>query len=249
MQSSQITIPQIVESRQGKPARPRRSDSNPAKKNAGLRINEPGRKLLMALIFFISLETMAQSDKYSQTMQKNISMLDSAKSIEDLQKIAGNFERIGDAEKTQWLPYYYAALAQTWIGWRPDMKDKDANAEKIRALLAKAEALATNSELYAVENMAASQQMLVDPQTRWKTNGQEAAAALKKGMEADPNNPRLYYLAGMSLFGTPVQYGGGKDKAKPLFEKSVALFKTADPKPLYPNWGKQQAEDMLAKCQ
>ncbi|MDR3716969.1 MAG: hypothetical protein P4L51_29515 [Puia sp.] len=212
-------------------------------------VGQSGKALLMALVFFVSLEAVGQSDKYTQSMQRNIALLDSSKSIPDLQNLAGNFERIGDAEKTKWLPYYYAALAQTWIGWSPETKDKDANAEKIKALLAKAEALETNSELYTIENMAATQQMLVDPQSRWQTNGMEASAALKKGMQADPNNPRLYYLQGMSLFNTPSQYGGGKDKAKPLFEKSLALFKVAQPKPLYPKWGQQQTEDMLAKCQ
>jgi len=57
-------------------------------------------------------------------------------------------------KKTQWLPYYYAALAQTWIGWRPDIKDKDANAQKINAYLAKAEAIEKNAEPIAVENMS-----------------------------------------------------------------------------------------------
>ncbi len=218
-------------------------------KNKTLQVRQPGKKLLMALVFFLSLETMAQTDKYTQSMQKNITLLDSAKSIDELQNIAGNFERIGDAEKTKWLPYYYAALAQAWIGWLPEMKDKDANAEKIKAFVAKAEALETNSELYAVENMAATQQMMVDPQTRWQTNGMEASAALKKGMEADPNNPRLYYLQGMSLFNTPTEYGGGKDKARPVFEKAWALYKAAQPKPLYPKWGRQQSEGMLAQCQ
>jgi len=207
------------------------------------------QKTLLFFALLISLSGVAQSDKYVQTMQKNIAMLDSAKSTDELQSLASTFERIGDAEKTQWLPYYYAALAQTWIGWNPATKDKDANSQKINAYLAKAEAIEKNSELYAVENMSATQQMLVDPQSRWATNGKDAATALQKGMAADPNNPRLYYLQGMSLFGTPEQYGGGKDKAKPLFEKSVALFKAATPKPLYPTWGQKQAEDMLAQCQ
>ena len=175
--------------------------------------------------------------------------MDSGRSIDDLQKISGAFERMGDAEKTQWLPYYYAALAQTWIGWRPEVKDKDQNAEKIKAIVAKAEAVETNSELCAVKNMAATQQMTVDPQTRWQTYGVEASSALQKGLELDPNNPRLYYLRGMSLFNTPPEFGGGKDKAKPLFEKAIALFKAEKPKPLYPHWGQKQAEDMLAQCQ
>jgi hypothetical protein len=207
------------------------------------------QKTLLFFSLLISLSGVAQSDKYVQTMQKTIAQLDTTKSIDGLQSLASTFERIGDAEKTQWLPYYYAALAQTWIGWNPATKDKDANSQKINAYLAKAEAIEKNSELYAVENMSATQQMLVNPQERWATNGKDAATALQNGMAADPNNPRLYYLQGMSLFGTPTQYGGGKDKAKPLFEKSVALFKAAQPKPLYPTWGQKEAENMLAQCQ
>jgi hypothetical protein len=208
------------------------------------------KKTILALVLLASLAAGAQTDKYTLTMQKNLALMDSAKTIDDLQNMAGAFERIGDAEKTRWLPYYYAALAQSRIGWYPNMKDQaDANAAKTKALLAKAESIEKNSELYTIENMTATQQMVVDPQSRWSTYGQEASAALNKGMQADPNNPRLYYLQGMSLFNTPPQYGGGKDKAKPLFEKSVALFKSAQPKPLYPNWGQAQAEAMLAQCQ
>ena len=79
--------------------------------------------------------------------------------------------------------------------------------------------------------MAATQQMMVDPQSRWMSYGKEAGDALTKGMQLDPNNPRVYYLQGMSLFNTPEQFGGGKDKAKPLFEKAVELYKAAKPKP------------------
>jgi hypothetical protein len=206
------------------------------------------QKLLLALALLVTLEISAQTDKYTQVMQKNIALLDSARSIDELQSLAGTFDRIGDAEKTKWLPYYYAALAQTWVGWNPATKDKDANSAKINAFLAKAEAIEKNAELYAVENMSATQQMLVDPQTRWQTNGKDASVALQKGMQADPNNPRLYYLQAMSLLGTPPQFGGGKDKAKPLFEKSVALYKSMKLQTLYPAWGLQQAEDGLAQC-
>lgn len=207
------------------------------------------KKLLFGFAVLIGLACQAQSDKYTAAMQKNLALLDSAKTTDQLQSLAGTFERIGDAEKTQWLPFYYAAFAQTLVGWNPDTKDKDANAQKINAYLAKAEAIEKNAETYAVENMSATQQMLVDPQARWMTNGKEASEALQKGMALDPNNPRLYYLQAMSLFNTPPQFGGGKDKAKPVFEKSVALFRAAQPKPLYPSWGKQQAENMLAQCQ
>lgn len=211
------------------------------------------KKMIIALMLFSSLVVNAQSDKYTAAMQKNLSMFDSAKTTADFQGVAAAFERIGDAEKTQWLPYYYAGLALTMPGWTDTKLDKDANAERIKALCDKADALtqtdADKAEILAVKNMATTQQMIVDPQTRWATYGQEGAKYLQKAKQLDPNNPRLYYLEGAGIFGTPEQYGGGKAKAKPILEKAVELFKAQQPKPLYPHWGQQQAEGMLAQCQ
>jgi hypothetical protein len=87
--------------------------------------------------------------------------MDSAKTVMDWQNTAAMFERIGDAEKTQWLPYYYAGLAYSTIGWMDPKGDADANADKIKALCDKAEAIEKNAELYSLRNMAATQQMIV----------------------------------------------------------------------------------------
>nr|MBA4166230.1 hypothetical protein [Chitinophagaceae bacterium] len=175
--------------------------------------------------------------------------MDSAKTSNDFKSAADGFERVGDAEKTQWLPYYYAGLSLSIDGWRSGTTlNKDDNAARIKALCDKATAINDNSEICALRNMAATQQMLVDPQGRWQTFGKEAGEALQKGMQMDPKNPRLYYLQGMSLFNTPEQFGGGKAKAKPVFEKAMQLFDAETPKPLYPHWGKKQTEDVLTQC-
>ncbi|WP_153800210.1 hypothetical protein [Foetidibacter luteolus] len=207
------------------------------------------KKILTVIALTAAVMVHAQDDKFTGAMKKNLAQFDSVKTTQDYTNLANNFERIGDAEKTQWLPYYYAGLALTTAAWSDQSLDKDKNAEKVKALCDKAEAIEKNAEILTIRNMAATQQMMVDPQNRWQTYGMEAGSALQKGMQIDPNNPRLYYLQGMSIFNTPEQFGGGKDKAKPIFEKAVALFKAAQPKPLYPNWGQKQAEDMLAKCQ
>jgi hypothetical protein len=209
------------------------------------------KKMILALTLLSSIMTYAQSDKYTTAMQKNLDMFDSAKTTVDFQGVAAAFERIGDAEKTQWLPYYYAGLALTMPGWTDTKLDKDANAERIKTLCDKADGLAKDNadkaEILAVKNMAATQQMLVDPQSRWSSYGQEGAGYLSKAKQLNPNNPRLYYLEGAGIFGTPEQFGGGKTKAKPVLQKAVELYK-AD-QPLYPRWGQKQAEDMLAQCQ
>ena len=208
------------------------------------------KKVILLFAFgVLSTAIFSQSDKFQKGMQTNIALLDSAKTAADLTTVAANFERIGDAEKTQWLPYYYAGLALTRVGWVDQKIDKDKNAEQIKALCNKAEAIDKNAEIFSIRNMAAPQQMLVNPQERWQTYGQEASAALQQGMQLDPNNPRLYYLQGMTLFNTPEQFGGGKEKAKPVFEKSLALFKAFKPKSdLYPTWGQKITEQMLEQC-
>ena len=114
--------------------------------------------------------------------------------------------------------------------------------------MAKAEAIEKNAEICAIKNMSATQQMLMDPQSRWMSYGQQASTALQEGMKLDPANPRLCYLQGMSVFNTPEQFGGGKDKAKPIFEKAIELFNAEKSKPMYPHWGKKETEDVLAQC-
>lgn len=210
------------------------------------------KHFFLSLAILASVGAAAQSDKYNDAMKKTFTMMDSAKSTADFQAAAAAFERIGDAEKTQWLPYYYAGLCLTIPAWGDPNLDKDDNSNKIKSLCDKAESLTTEnadkSEIAGVRNMAATQQMMVDPQNRWMTYGQEAGAALQKGMQLNPNNPRLYYLQAQSLFNTPEQFGGGKDKAKPVFEKALELYKAEQAKPLYPHWGKEQTEEMIAAC-
>jgi tetratricopeptide (TPR) repeat protein len=192
------------------------------------------KSLVFSLLMFSVLVSSGQSDKYIAAMKKNLALFDSAKTTADLRAVSNTFERIGDAEKTQWLPYYYAGLALSTSGWNDAKVDKDENSARINALCDKAEALDKNSEIYVLRNMSATQQMMVDPQTRWQKYGADARKDLEIAIQLNPDNPRIYYLQGESMLGTPVAFGGGKDKAKPLFEKSIALFKTDKPKPN--NW-------------
>jgi len=207
------------------------------------------KSILFSFMMLGALVTSAQSDKYVTAMKKNLDLFDSAKTVAEFQTVANSFERIGDAEKAQWLPYYYAGLALSTTGWMDPKTDFDANSTRINTLCDKAEALDKNSEIYVLRNMSATQQMLVDPQTRYMTYGVKAKNDLEVAIRLNPDNPRIYYLQGESLINTPAAFGGGKDKAKPLFEKAIALFKTDKPKPLWPNWGLQQSESELAKCQ
>jgi hypothetical protein len=207
--------------------------------------------LFIALAFAGSL--LAQSDKYTAAMKKNLALLDSAKTPDQFNTLVANFERIGDAEKTQWLPYYYAAMCQLSVGWMGKGGEEfDVTAGKADAIIAKGEVLegGNNSEMYCLKSMAATQHMMVDPMNRWMQYGALSSEMLEKAIKADATNPRPYYLQARSTMSTPEQFGGGKKAAKPIIEKSVALYATFKPATdLHPTWGKADADAVLKQCQ
>ncbi len=206
------------------------------------------KRTIFAILLLATIGVKAQSEKYMAAMQKNLQLLDSATTSEQFNAVSMAFERIGDAEKNQWLPYYYAAFAQTRIGFGDPKSDRDAVGQKINDLASKGEAIEKNAELCSIHNMAATIQMLVNPMERWKTYGAQAASALEEGHKLDPNNPRLYFLEAATLFGKPEFIGGGKDKARPVFEKALQLFNAEKITGLNPDWGKKETEEYLKKC-
>ena len=225
------------------------------------------KQVLLAAAVIISVAAHAQSSKYEDAMKKNLALFDSARSSADLENIAAGFQRIGDAEKTQWLPYYWQGLVLASIGWKyfPDPQGVtaikvdnlsqtiDDLASRINAAADKADAAATDnnskSEILTLRYMALTQQMIVDPQSRYMTYGAQAGQALEKAIQLNPNNPRAYYLQAMGIYGTPEQFGGGKAPAKPIFQKAVDFGKAEQVQPLYPHWSLEQSEKMLALCQ
>ncbi len=205
--------------------------------------------MLIISLFFTGMLT-AQS-RYESGMSKGLEQFKSAKTVEDMQATSAFFERIGEAEKDKWLPYYYAAQSNYYTGWMDPKADKDKVAEKCKELVTKAEGIeSNNSEIFCLRQMIAVMQMTVDPMARYQTYGTEARNALANATKADPNNPRIYFLNGQTLMNTPEAFGGGKAVAKKLFEKSLELYKTFQPAtPFHPSWGKEEAEKLLAACQ
>jgi len=208
-------------------------------------------KQVVVIISMLFAGMVAAQSKYEGAMAKGLEQFKAAKTVEDMNAASAFFERVGDAEKDKWLPYYYAAYTNHLTGWMNPKADKDKVAEKSKDLVAKAELIEqNNSELYCLRQMVAIQQMTVDHMSRWSSYGAEAGTALQNAIKADPNNPRIYYLNGQTLMNTPEAFGGGKAIAKKLFEKSLELYKTFQPaSPFHPNWGKEDAEKFLAACQ
>ncbi len=205
--------------------------------------------LVVAVIFATTI--FAQSDKYMTAMKQNIAQADSLMINRNAAEIANNFSRIGDAEKDKWLPFYYAAVCKiTEAMAEQDNTKKDALADKAGEYLAKAEAILgkENSEIYVIKSMIATAHMMVDPQSRFMTYGPQSTDFIKKSGKLDATNPRPVLLEAQNMFYTPEAFGGGKDVAKPLFEKAKILFQNFKPETdLSPVWGMDNAEYFLAQ--
>ena len=208
------------------------------------------KNLLLLCVLLLSTGLFAQSG-YEKAMAAGLQQIKDAKTSNEMSSASAYFERIANSEKTNWLPYYYAALTNNLAGWMDETADKDKVSAKTNELIAQADALSKdNSEIYCLKQMSAVMAMSVDPMARWQTYGMEASSALDKAKKLDPTNPRPYMLEAQTTFYTPEQFGGGKAVAKPILEKSVRMFEAFKPaSDLSPTWGLDQAQEGLANCQ
>ncbi|MHA4843738.1 hypothetical protein ACX0G7_06230 [Flavitalea antarctica] len=212
-------------------------------------------KKIFSLIttFAIVINLSAQNDKMIKAMTGPVTALDSIRTVEGWTAAANQFQRIADAEKTEWLPYYYAALSNVMSGLMTggNQGDKtDPLADKAEALINKADELKKdNAEIWIVKKMISNLRMQADPMTRWQTYGPVGAEALAKAKSIDPNSPRIFLLEGQDKFYTPEEFGGSKAEAKKLFEASVAKFGEVKPEsPIHPQWGLSQAKYFVAQA-
>jgi len=210
------------------------------------------KKMFLVLVSLaVMTQGFAQSEKFTNAMTKTIAQMDSSKTADDMLAASAGFERIGDAEKTQWLPYYYASLSEVIYAFmKNDMANNDALAGKAEQLLAKADGLQpNNSEISVIKAMIATLRMLVNPQQRWQQYGAVIQQELENAKKQDPANPRPYYLQGQNLRNTPEQFGGGCTTAKPVLEEALKKYETFKPAtPIAPKWGKDRVEQVLAGC-
>jgi hypothetical protein len=208
--------------------------------------------ILSAIILFTTVVALAQSEKFTAAMNKNLVAMDSAfKTPPDLLNVSNNFERIANAEKNQWLPYYYAAFCQVNYGLIQQDKDKmDGYADKATELIAKADSLSpNNSEISCVKSMIATCHMLVNPMQRFQEYGQESTGNMETAMQQDATNPRPYLLKGQNLKYTPEQFGGGCKTAKPLLQTAADKFASFKPaSDISPNWGMDRVNALLKDC-
>lgn len=208
------------------------------------------KKLVVISFFLISLSVLA-NDKYLEAMQKNIDAVYNGATADDLLAAVNALNRIGEAERTKWEPFYYASFGYIMLATREgDGAKKDNYLELAKTALDKATILQPNSsELVALEGFVLMIRVTVDPQTRGPKYSMLAMQAFGKALALDPNNPRAMALMAQMQFGTAQFFKQAPTEACETNTKALQLFNIAVPSnPLAPAWGKGMAESLNVNC-
>ena len=203
-------------------------------------------KLFVLLSVFICTIVTAQTP-YEKGMTKAFELWKANNSTE----ASAVFERIGVAEKTNWLPYYYIALVNTTEAFKT--KDK----EKIAALLAKAqEAQDTamgmsenNAELLVMQAMIDTAWIVADPMTNGMRLSNAVMQLYAKAEQLAPNNPRVVFGKAEFELGGAKYFGGDVSAICARIEQAIVLFGTFKPEmPFAPSWGLERAQEAAKDC-
>ncbi len=209
------------------------------------------KKLIFAMCLMTGIIAFSQT-AYDKVMTEKIASIEKHQTADEFTALANDFKRIGDKEKTQWLPYYYAAFSTIQKGRMAMLEGKLADLDPIAAEAQKSLDLAIdlnkdNAENLILQKMIHGLKMMVDPQARFMSEGMFAADALSKAEKIDAGNPRITLMKAEDTYFTPEQFGGSKARGLELFQKSLDQFKIYKTKSaLDPNWGKGEAEYFLA---
>jgi hypothetical protein len=165
--------------------------------------------------------------------------------------LAANFERIAMAEHNQWLPFYYATLATVINSFSQPENMKDKVLDHAQGMLDSAFLLKPDSsECMVLQGFLHIARIMVDPMGRGMEYSQKANEAFETSIKLNPENPRGYYIKGMTVMNTPENFGGGKAMAKPILSTAMAKFESFKPATsLSPNWGKEDCKKQLDNCQ
>ncbi len=203
--------------------------------------------LLLILVVPVCLKAQTMEESLSKTYMQ----MDSVKNLSEMMSVSAQFDLIAGKWENEWSSNYYAAYAKVIVSFIiQDSKKKDLFLDEADKFLEKVKTLdSQNAETYVLASLITSARIAVDGQNRGMQYSGILNQYMEKAEKINPDNPRIYYLKGSSLFYQPEMYGGGKEKAKACFVKAKELFaKETKASILKPYWGEKQNLDYLKQC-
>lgn len=208
--------------------------------------------ILAAIVLLASKLVWANDDKYIDAMQKNIETVYNAEAVTELQNAVNTFQRIGEAEKTKWEPFYYASFGYIMMANREkEPAKKDIYLDLALKGIEKAKELQPGeSEIVALEGFVHMIRVTVDPASRGQQYSSLAFQTFGKAVTMNPENPRALSLLAQMQYGTAQFFGSSTAEACGTLAKALEKFETdKSNNVLAPQWGRGMAEGLKKKCQ
>lgn len=205
----------------------------------------------LGLFLFFAIPISLKAQTIEESLSKTLINMDSVQNLSGMMKVSAQFDMIAAKWENVWSTNYYAAYAKTIASFIvQDSKKKDLFLDEADKYFEKIQTIdSQNDETWVLAALITNARISVDGQNRGMQYGAIFNQYIEKAEKINPNNPRIQYLKGSSLFYTPEMYGGGKAKAKPYFEKAKELFaKEHKSSVLKPVWGEKQNLDFLKQC-
>lgn len=198
------------------------------------------------LVVLLSLSIHSQSN-YEKGMEKAFSFWQEG----DLTSAEQLFERIANAEPTEWLPNYYVAQINSLKSW----EEKDANIlkaqlDKAQSYLDIAKSISKdNPEIMVMQAHIFTNWVVFDGAFYGMKYGATVSELYEKAYRLAPENPRVVFSKADWGFGSARYFGQDTTPYCKEIEKSLDLFANFKPESKFaPTWGKERAEQVLTEC-
>ena len=205
--------------------------------------------ILFSVLLFLNAGAQTMSD--SAAYNKGLFMIDSARTMQDYKAAGEYFDALSISKPKDWLAPLYAGLCYILASRsETDVKLKDELCDKAQVCINTANGRhADLSESASLQAFLYQARIDVSPMERGLEYSLKADSEIKKAEITNPFDPRPYFLYAMNVYYTPKMFGGGAEKALPLFEQAAEKFNVFVPvMPFMPHWGKKQNLEMLEKC-
>jgi len=206
------------------------------------------KNLLLIITLALMTATVVKSQsQYESGMQKAFGLWQDGKSNEAV----AVFERIGQAEKDNWIPLYHAANVLIASQFQiKDMVMKNSMLEKAKGIIAEAHKRSeNNSEIITLEGVLYTGYVAMDPGTFGMKYSPMIMQLHGKAVALNPENPRalankIEYEMGSARF-------FGNDLAPFCVQMKEILPKFENQKldvPFAPSYGIERAKQVAESC-
>ncbi len=202
--------------------------------------------ILIFLATLISTATIGQS-QYEAGMKNAFELWTN----QNTNEAVALFERIGQAEKENWLPIYYAANVLISNSFSIEEEEKRMSTlEKAKKYIKEAhERSENNDEIYTLEGLLYTAYVAFDPGTYAMQYSQKIMELHNKAININPNNPRAlankieYEMGGAKFFNQDL-----KPYCDQLQDILVKFDQQNSQLVFAPKYGKERVLEIIQDC-